>query len=100
MKRQLGPVVAVLVLLLCVPAAWSQNGFTDSPLSASADQTQSGSTPSDSGQSDSGGIPQAAGLPKSDSGSSPQSYSGSSSQSSTEGPQATFSHPEQLPPLT
>jgi hypothetical protein len=77
MKRQLGPILTVLVLL-CAPAIWAQSGTTDPGQGSSTTdptQTQSGST--DSSQTGSGDLGQ-----------------------SSSGPQETFSHPEQLPSLS
>ncbi len=88
MKRQLGPILVVLALM-CAPAAWSQSGSTDQSQSGSGDSSQSNSPQGD--------------LPQSGTPDSSQSYPGSSGDtsqdSSTLGPQATFNHPEQLPPL-
>jgi hypothetical protein len=115
MKRQLGPVLIVLALL-AAPAAWSQsssgsstdpsqNGATDSSQSGSTDSTQnssssssstsSGSTssnPTDSSSSPTGFTPTGP--------DSSQAGAGDSSPQATTGPQATFTHPEQLPALS
>jgi hypothetical protein len=81
MKRQFGPMLVAL-LLLCAPAAWSQSG-SDSGQSGSSDSSQSGST--DSSQSGSTDLSQGT--------------SNDPSQQTPAGPQSTFLHPEQLPPL-
>ncbi|MGC2107948.1 MAG: hypothetical protein WA655_00430 [Candidatus Korobacteraceae bacterium] len=114
MKRQLGPILAVLALF-CAPAAWSQSGSTDSSQSGSTDSSQSSSTQDNSGSSSSQGdsgqdsssnpspSPPTTPPPGTftqygyDSG---QSGSGDSSQPSSAGPQPVFTHPEQLPALS
>ncbi len=85
MKRQLGPILIALVVMWA-PAAWSQSDSTDSSSqsSSSSGSAQNGSTDtSQNGASDTS-----------------QNGSGDSSQQSTSGPQTTFTHPEQLPPLS
>jgi hypothetical protein len=114
MKRQLGMVLAVLALFF-VPLAWAQSDSTDS-------SSSSGSSTSDSSASSVVSTPgiTAGGFTdpsfqtgQTGSSDSSQSDSGDSSQTSpdgmqtnpdgtqtTTGPQSTFSHPEQLPPLS
>ncbi len=108
MKRQLGTVIAVLALF-CVPLAWAQSDSTDS-------SSSSGSSASDSsGSSSSVGVPGVTvggftdpSFQTGQTGSSDpsQSDSGDGSQTNpdgtqtTTGPQSTFNHPEQLPPLS
>jgi hypothetical protein len=108
MKRQLGTVIAVLALF-CVPLTWAQSDSTDS-------SSSSGSSTSDSsGSSSSVGVPgvtvggftdpsfQTGQTGSTD---SLQNDSGDGLQTNpdgtqtTTGPQSTFSHPEQLPPLS
>ncbi len=148
MKRQLGPILVVLVLFYG-PAAWSQSGSPDTSQSGSTDTSQQqnsapdGSQPqqqngaTDGSQSGSGSASQGSGTSSSQGsgtdsqGSSNSSSSGSSaggftpngtvnapyggftqpgssdtqtgsqdtSQQTVTGPQSTFNHPEQLPPL-
>lgn len=102
MKRQLGPVLVVLALLYG-PTAWSQSGSTDSSQSGSTDSSQSGSTDSSQGsstQSSSTDSSQGGFTQSGSTGSSQSGSSDSSQQQTTLGPQATFTHPEQLPPLS
>lgn len=117
MKRQLRPIL-VAIALLCAPLAWSQqSGVSDPGTGASNDAQQTGAgdssqgTAPDSSSSQGattnpyGGIAQYtnpyqndAGNPQN--GSQDQSQNGQDdSQSGLGGPQATFSHPEKLPPL-
>jgi hypothetical protein len=79
MKGRLRPILAAAALF-CAPLAWSQSNFPYSAPGASSDQQQSDST--DQSQSDQS-----------------QGSSGDQSQSGVGGPQATFSHPESIPPL-
>ena len=117
MKRQLGPALIVLAML-CGPAAWSQSGSmdpsqngsqvpsmdpsqngsqagsTDQSQNGSADSSKSSSTQNGSSDSSSQNFPQ--------NGTSNHSQSDSSdttTQQTITGPQETFTHPEQLPPL-
>jgi hypothetical protein len=114
MKRQLRPLLAA-VALLCAPLAWSQSSFpdstqntsssdqqqvgsTDQPQAGATNQQQAGSTdPSQNGAASVS--PSGYGDTQSGSGDLTQSGSGDQSQSGLGGPQATFSHPEKLPPL-
>jgi hypothetical protein len=126
MKRQLRPILAAIALL-SAPLAWSQSSASDSAPGASSDAQQaSPSDPSQGGAADSSssssssssqasapnpyrGIATYSNPYDSDStnpqnGSSDQNQSGipgvdDGSQSGLGGPQATFSHPEKLPPL-
>jgi hypothetical protein len=117
MKRQLGPALIVLAML-CGPAAWSQSGSmdpsqngsqvpsmdpsqngsqagsTDQSQNGSADSSQSSSTQSGSSDSSSQNLPQ-----NGTSNSSPSDSSDTTTQQTITGPQETFTHPEQLPPL-
>ncbi len=116
MKRQLGTVLAVLALFF-VPLAWAQSDSTDS--SSSSGSSSSGSSASDSSGAGSLGVPgiTAGGFTdpsfqtgQTGSADSSQSDSGDSSQDGIQtnpdgtqtvtGPQSTFNHPEQLPPLS
>src|SRR5580704_13846546 len=108
MKRQLGPILVVLALLW-VPAAWAQNGSTDATQSGSTDGSQNGASDSSqngSGQNSSSNPNQGGGYTRpqsiytqNDAG-LPGSANDSSQQQAPVGPQATFNHPEQLPPLS
>ncbi|SRR5579875_676650 len=89
MKGRLKCILAAAALF-CAPLAWSQNSLPYSPPSAWSDQQQNGST--DQSQGDQSQDDQSQGDQS-------QSGSGDQSQSGAGGPQATFSHPEELPPL-
>lgn len=111
MKRLLGTVLAASVLLW-VPLAWAQSDSTTDSSSSS------GSSTSDSGAASSVSVPgvTAAGFtdPSFQTGQTGQAGSADPSQNDSgglpqtspddtqtpTGPQATFNHPEQLPPLT
>lgn len=124
MKRQLRPILAAIALL-CAPLAWSQSSTSapgtgasgDSQQPSSSDSSQSGATDSSSSQgtvtNPYGGIA-TYNNPYSSDPSNPQNGStdpqnGSpdqnppgvddGSQAGLGGPQATFTHPEKLPPL-
>ena len=141
MKRQLGPILAVLALL-CAPVLWAQSDSTDSSSSSSSSSSStSSSNPSTSTSSsnpgtstDNSGAAATAGTPSgnaspgtapADAGAGitspndPYFSNGAgnptqnptqlpddsqlypdNSQQSTNGPQSTFAHPEQLPPLS
>jgi hypothetical protein len=124
MKRQLGPILVVLALLW-VPAAWAQSGSTDTSQSGSTDASQNGSTDatqsgstdgSQNGASDSsqngsgqnsssnpnqgGGYTRPQSIYTQNDAGLPGSANDSSQQQAPVGPQATFNHPEQLPPLS
>ncbi len=110
MKRQLGPMLFALALI-CAPAAWSQTGSSDSSSSGSSSDSSSASdSSSPSGSPDSSstgvqnGVQDASPIVLQDpspmgSQDSPQNSPGDTTQQQTEGPQATFTHPEQLPSL-
>ena len=107
MKRQLGPIVVVLVLL-CVPA-WSQNGSGDSTDTSSASSTPASSADSSSSVSSSPDASSPASTLYSATDPYYQSTTGDSGQSGTDDQtdnsqspsttQSRFAHPEQLPPL-
>lgn len=101
MKRQFGPMLATLALMLCVPVAWCQSGSTDSGGSTDSSSTpsSSSSTSVSSGASQGGFTNSALNDPYYQTTDSSQSGSDDSSQSSTNGPQSTFNHPELLPPI-
>ena len=130
MKRQLGPVIAVLALF-CAPLAWSQSGSADSGASTASGSDSGGygvssSNPGAAGGATTVGAPtdpyfqvgsgeqsQSGSTDSSQNGSTDSSQSGSSGVSSgsltdpngpddstNSGPQSTFNHPEQLPPLS
>jgi hypothetical protein len=108
MKRQLGTVLAMLVLC-CAPLAWSQSDSSDSDSSNASSSSPSSSDSAASGASTlgSGVAINSTYTPYTDPyfqvGSGDPSQSGSDSGSddtqTQTGPQSTFSHPEQLPPL-
>lgn len=108
MKRQLRPILTA-VALLCAPLAWSQSGFPNSTPGMSGGPQQGVSTDSSQSQSasGSGGMMTQNGSDQSQNGSDPSQSGtgdlgqngGSDDQSGLGGPQATFSHPEKLPPL-
>ncbi|MGB8889679.1 MAG: hypothetical protein WCC87_23345 [Candidatus Korobacteraceae bacterium] len=138
MKRQLGPILVVLAVVLYGSAAWSQSGSmdpsqngvqqpgsmdpsqngsqpsmdpsqnvaqpssTDSSQNGSSDSSQSSSTQNNSGQNGSNDSSQNGTnnlTPNGFSNPLPGSANDTSQQTPT-GPQATFTHPEQLPPLS
>src|SRR6202789_3352553 len=122
MKRQLGPVLAVLALF-CAPLAWSQSGSGDSGGSTASGSDSGGygvssSNPGAAGGATTVGAPtdpyfQVGSGDQSQNGSTHSPQSGSSGVSSgsltdpngpddstNSGPQSTFNHPEQLPPLS
>jgi hypothetical protein len=119
MKRQLGPFLIVLALL-CAPVAWSQTGSMDPSQNGSQvpsmDPSQNGSQPGSTDQSQSGSVdssqssstqngssdssqPPNPNLPQNGTSNASPTDSGDTSQQTTIGPQSTFTHPEQLPPL-
>jgi hypothetical protein len=110
MKRQLGPILIVLALL-AAPAAWSQSSSsssTDPSQNGSTDSTQNGSNSSSSTSSSSAPSSSAPSNPTNSSPTgftpigpdSSQTGAADSSPQTTNGPQATFTHPEQLPALS
>ncbi len=120
MKRQLGAVLVVLVLF-CAPAMWAQSDSDSSSSSSSSSSSASSPSSSPSDSSSTGAscrrlarpvrrarqrrvavIREAIPIPSSkwalETASGSTGSSDDSSQS-TQGPQSTFTHPEQLPPL-
>jgi hypothetical protein len=111
MKRQLGAMLVVGVLL-CATLAWSQSGDSGSSQTGSSSSSPSGSSSSSSsgssGSFSPGGSSSSPYLftnsspdPQNGSGDPTQTDTGSdNSQAGTTGPQDTFAHPEQLPALS
>lgn len=126
MKRQLGPILVVLVLFFA-SAAWAQSGSTDSSQSGSTDSSQSSSSQdgstdsSQSGSTQSGSTDNSQGTSNSSTSSTGTSNTGTSNKlqpgfttpysaedaqqnasdsSQSNGPQPVFTHPEQLPALS
>lgn len=103
MKRQLGPLVAAL-MLLCASVAWAQSDSGDSSSSSSSSSSGSTGTSVSTPSTGNGAStdPFTANDPFNQNGSSSdssQSGSTDDSQSSSSGPLQRFTHPEVLPAL-
>jgi hypothetical protein len=108
MKRQLGTVIAMLALF-CVPLAWAQSDAADSSSSSasSGSDSSSSSTAASVPGITAGGFTdssfqtgQEGSTDSAPSDASGNLQSNPDDTQTTTGPQSTFSHPEQLPPLT